>query len=457
MATNSNKDSTATEGSGLYSATEAEAAVFDLEPHLVSLMFDEPFYSKILRGVTKIRTDQVPTAGVSVSEGEVKLYWNPRFLASIYKDGGPEVVKGLNIHECLHLVFEHCTTRRHTPHLVWNYATDCAINSLIPTKMLPEEGIIPGKPAKEYTAEEEAKIIASSGEEGLERCKRIGKFIEELPVGLSSEEYFALWMQQEDMKKAARQEEALKKLAEELGEAGIGDMDEHGEWGEGLSDEEKEFVKGKLRKAVEDAVNECDQKGQWGSVSSDARATIKELISREIPWESVLKQFCGMSRRANRTSDRRRLNRKYPNIHSGTKRNYTASIAVYIDQSGSVGDDELAMLFGELGNLAKNIEFTTFHFDTEVDEASETVWRPGKTPAPHRTRCGGTCFEAPSKHAEKNNRRFDGYLILTDGYAPDPGPSRMRRGWVITPNGAKQFKSNRDFDIVMKQRKQCAA
>ena len=47
---------------------------------------------------------------------------------------------------------------------------------------------------------------------------------------------------------------------------------------------------------------------------------------------------------------------------------------------------------------------------------------------------------------------MDGYLVLTDGYAPDPGPSRIKRGWVITPDGSDdQVNGNtRDFFIKTK-------
>ena len=106
MAVKSKTEGTATDlGNERYSATEAEAAKFDLEPHLVRLMWDEPFYSKVLRGITKTKTESIPTAGVSVREGKVQFFWNPRFCASIIKDGGSDKVKGLAIHECLHLVF----------------------------------------------------------------------------------------------------------------------------------------------------------------------------------------------------------------------------------------------------------------------------------------------------------------------------------------------------------------
>jgi hypothetical protein len=68
-----------------------------------------------------------------------------------------------------------------------------------------------------------------------------------------------------------------------------------------------------------------------------------------------------------------------------------------------------------------------------------------------RTRCGGTDFKAASEHANKNKHRFDGYLILTDGECDDPGPSGLKRGWVIVPDRKLLFTpSTRDFIIKMK-------
>jgi len=128
-----------------------------------------------------------------------------------------------------------------------------------------------------------------------------------------------------------------------------GSMDDHGGWDE-LSDEEREFMKGKVRQIAEGAAMEADNKSRgWGSIPAEGRKTIREMISKEIPWQTVLKQFCGTTRRANRSSNVKRLNRKYPGIHPGVQKGYTSSIAIYIDQSGSVGDDELELLFGELG------------------------------------------------------------------------------------------------------------
>ena len=427
-------------------ASDAEAADFRLDPHLIGLMWDEPFFSKILRTVTKIKTNEIPTAGVLAKDGDIKMWWNPKFLAGLTA----LQVKGLLKHECFHLIFEHTTTRRHEPHIVWNYATDLAINSMIPEDELPEGGLIPGKAFKELEPEDKIKM----GAERVAQWEALSAAIEAFPKNESSEWYFARLMENEEAKDALTNPAGGGEGGEGEGPMVPGTMDDHGGWDE-MDDEERELIKGKVKQALENAVKECDASGQWGSVGAEHRATLREMISREIDWKAVLKQFCGMSRRADRTSNIRRLNRKYAGIHPGTYRSYTSSIAVYVDQSGSVGDEDLALLFGELRTLAKHTEFTLFNFDTEVDEKSERVWKGNKSPGMNRTRCGGTDFEAPTKHANKNKSRFDGYLILTDGECYEPKtPNRLKRGWVITPGRQLYFDApRRDFKIQMKEPK----
>jgi predicted metal-dependent peptidase len=180
------------------------------------------------------------------------------------------------------------------------------------------------------------------------------------------------------------------------------------------------------------------------------RAHIRTLISSEVDWKSVLRSAVGNKKRAGRDTSNRRLNRKYPGIHPGSRRKYTSSWAVYVDQSGSVDDNSLSLLFGELTSLAKHTEFDVYYFDTEVDTKNMFTWKKGNRVEPKRTRCGGTCFKAPTSHAHKNKDKYDGYIILTDGYAPEPPKSRMRRVWVITPDGELQFSAGNDIHVAMK-------
>lgn len=386
--------------------TAEEAAAFSMDHHLVSLLLEEPFYGRITRCLTKVESDKLPTAGVSVKDGNLVLYWNREFCAGLIKEG-PKKVKGLLKHEALHLVFEHCTARRLNPHQVANIAADCAINSLIPENELPNCGIWPGK-------------------ESLKTHKDpVMQLIGEFPKGKSQEWYFTKLMENEDVQKQ------LQEGQPEFGEG----MDDHEGWDE-MSEEEREVAKGKVKAAVAKAVEECDKTGQWGSVSAELRQNIREMVSKQVDWRKVLRNWVGMTRRANRSNSWQRLNKRMPGMVKGPRRGYTCSIVSYIDQSGSVGNREQELLFGELNNLASRREIDLIPFDTSVDEDGKVTIKRGKKVAPFRTRAGGTDFSAPAAHFKKNRAKYDGHIILTDGEASDPGPPPRgtKRLWVITPN-----------------------
>lgn len=429
-------------------ATEAEIANFNLGDHLVNLMWDEPFFAAMLRDITKVETDAIPTAGVLAKDGDIKMWWNRKFVAALTA----LQVKGLLKHEVYHLVFEHTTTRKKTPHLIHNYATDLAINSLIPEAELPEGGLIPGK-ALTLSDEARGKMDA----EAIARFERISAKIESLPPMMSSEWYFGELMSDDQFKKD------MEPQGGEGGEPkeGVpGGMDDHGGWAEDgdMSDAEKELVKGKVKKALKDAVNKCDSSGKWGSVSAEMRGTLRELCSNEICWKAVLKNFVGMSQRANKSRTMKRINRKYPYIHSGRKIGHSANVAVYVDQSGSVDDEALSLLYAELNQLARKVSFTFIPFDSTVDEENEFQWKRGQKARLDRYRCGGTNFHAVAEHANANRHRFDGYIVMTDGEAADPGVSRLRRAWIIVPGRKLLFDVPRGDTLVqMKAAAQKAA
>ena len=80
---------------------------FDINPHIIALMMNEPFYAKVLRGVTKVCTKDIPTAGVLARDGDIKMWYNPGFMTSL----GDLKTRGLLKHEALHLAYMHTTVR----------------------------------------------------------------------------------------------------------------------------------------------------------------------------------------------------------------------------------------------------------------------------------------------------------------------------------------------------------
>lgn len=394
-------------------------AKFNLSTHLVDLLWNEPFYSRILRSLNKVETTEVPTAGVISVDGNFTLYWNRKFLASLSN----KKILGLLKHECLHLLYGHTSTRRRDPHLIWNWATDLAINSQLERSELPKGGLIPGQKFPKLTSSELSKM----SDKEINRHNEISNLIASLPRDKTSEYYFAR-LQNNDTIKEMMGDPSLEEFLSALG------MDSHEGWDE-VSEEEREMIKNKIKDIVKEAAEEANEKG-WGSCSKEIRQAVNKFISNQISWKSVLKKFCGSSIKQNNINTITRLNRKYPLIHPGHSSKYTSRIAVYIDESGSVDNKSLSEFYAELNGLAKYTEFWIYKFDTKVNVEEGFLWKKGKKVHLNRTQIGGTCFKAPSKHANDRKNNFDGYIIFTDGYAPDPGPSKVKRGWLLTKNGS---------------------
>lgn len=415
-------------------ATQEQIENFKLSKHLLDLLMEEPFYSRIIRSLSKIETTNIPTAGVLCQDGELTLWWNRKFLAGLKN----KEVKGLLKHECLHLVFEHTTERKKDPHLIWNYSTDLAINSIIPYDELPKGGLVPGYRLPSLSQEELEKMDDSA----IENYKYISDIIYNLPSNKTSEYYFEILMK----------DDKFKECAESNSNSGLSiGFDDHEGWGDFLDDVGKEFLKEKIKEILKDSIKEADTNG-WGSISHSHRREFYRLVERKIKWEDILNRFCGFTRRDERRSSNKRLNRKYPGIHPGIKKLYKPMIAIYIDESGSMDDDSLNKFYNELNVLSKFTDFYVYKFDAEVQEKEGFLWKKGKSVKLKRGMCGGTCFSSVTKHAIKNKKNFDGYIIFTDGCAPKPPISRgVKRCWLLIPNYKLNFvKDKQDVLINMK-------
>lgn len=408
---------------------------FNLNDHMHRLLMREAFFAPLSRQIDKEATTAIPTAGVRINPdtGYFELKYNPAFFEGLTD----EQRSGVLIHEFYHLVFEHVTGRlpdelagvmsgsptKEQAQLfkLWNIAADLSINCLIGQENLPEMCCFPG----------------------------VGMF-ENMPSGQTAEWYFA---------ELKRMVEEQKKNQEEGGEGEPGEgqpgdgsggfdideagqFDDHGSWSEEASKEMQEIAKQRLTEAVKKAAQEASQSNSWGSVSSQVRKDILDRINPRVDWKKVLRYFCKTSQRAERRSTPKRLNTRFPYIHSGRRVKRTANIAVSIDQSGSVDDNMLAAFYSELNKLSGIATFTVIPFDDKVFEGKIYTWKKGETRKWERVLCGGTNFDAPTEYV--NAHKFDGHIILTDLMAPKPKASKCQRMWMTTKYYADRpyFKTN---------------
>ena len=405
---------------------------------LVKFLLDEPFFSTIIRHMKKEMTFAIPTAGVAVNDGSICLYWNPDFIGSLET----KKIFGLLKHECYHLIFKHVTTRKRKPHLLWNIATDLAINSIIPERELPEGGLIPGKKF--------SNVESLNSKKEVEQAQKLSNFISKLPKNKSSEWYMETLLSDDDLQKDF--EEYFSKGNGENNE-GYAGMDVHFD-PDGMSESDKELIEGKVKQIVKKAAEKSQLNNSWGTVPQEVRKKILSGLSDAVDWKRTLQYFCGTKQKANKTRTMRKINRKYPYIHAGRKTKHTSNLAIYIDQSGSVGDNEIAMFFATLNDLARDVSFTVYHFDYTVDERSKYNWRKGKKfNIPYRTRSGGTCFDSVETHFRKISKEYDGYIVMTDGCAPKPKTCISKRCWVILPGYNLYFNPDNRDSIVLMQSK----
>ena len=382
----------------------AAVAEFDLNRHTARLLTDEPFFAALSRRINKKESGALPTAGVRVTDdGHFEMLYNPAFFAKLTDVQRAGVLK----HEFYHLVFEHVTGRLPEAGMskMWNIATDLAINSHLKGQ-LPEMCCMPGE----------------------------GPFAD-MPLGKSAEFYFAALKKKQEEGEG----EGEGQPGEGEGQPGEGDsFDDHSGWGEGQG-AAQDIAKERLKEAVKKAAEEAQKANSWGSVGSACRKDILDRIASKIDWRKVLRYFIKTSQRSNKTRTVKRLNKRYPYIHAGSKVRRQAKIAISIDQSGSVDDGMLAAFFSELNKLADLAEFTVVPFDTNVAEDKVYVWKRGERRKKERVLCGGTCFNAPTKYV--NARAFDGHIVLTDLMAPKPIASKCQRMWMTT----KQYASRPYF------------
>jgi len=370
---------------------------FDLKLHLHRLLSDEPFFSAISRRVNKQASRALPTAGVTVDKDtlQFKMLYNPDFFQDM-----PEThVKGVLIHEFYHLIFKHVTSRKPEgiPHIIWNIATDLAINSMIGLDNLPENCCFPG----------------------------VDRF-EDYPLGKTAEFYLEMMKDDEQFGNGSG---GFKDMDGENGND-LGNFDDHGGWDE-LTDDQRQMVEERAKDIMEKAAKEANNSGRgWGSVSNGIKKEIMERLKTRVNWKKVLRAFIGAAQRADKSNTMRRINRRFPYIHAGRKVNRIANIAISIDQSGSVSDAELNAFFSELNKLSELATFTVIPFDTQVAEDKVYVWKKGEKRKWQRVMYGGTCFDAPTEYVNKGN--YDGHIVLTDLMAPKPKSSRCRRMWMAS-------------------------
>ena len=371
-----------------------------LESAISKLVTFQPLYGEVFLHLNKKERKDIPTLAVGVIRRvDLALYYNPDFIESLSTTELRSVLK----HEALHVLLHHLTRAKHFAYNPrgYNIAADCAINCHI--EGLPQGALYPNQ-------------------FGLEDNQ-------------SSEWYY------EKLKKECEgQDKDFDQLIDGKGDT----VDDHSMW----DDFDDDIVEEKVRNIAEKAIKEQEKKG-WGSISGNLASQIIAANKPVVNWKKEVRGFINKLVLMGRKSTRMRPNRRYGFTSPGSKRNYTSRLLVAFDTSGSVSDTQLEYFATELNGMIDHVEVDFIQFDTKLyGDPKPFSKKAAKVDIVGR---GGTCFEPVIHLADE--RKYDGLVVFTDGYAPFPSKPKTRMLWAVCDQDAGvQFPYGKKVVIESKNR-----
>ncbi len=199
------------------------------------------------------------------------------------------------------------------------------------------------------------------------------------------------------------------------GQPGPGDiLDYPGEDGEATPSELAQAEQ-ETKIAVQQA---AQQAKVCGKLPAGIARLVEELLEPKVDWREVLRDFCQSNSKADYSWTR--PNRRFvgmglhlPSLHSI---NDLGTIAIAVDTSGSVGQDDLNQFVSEANAILE--EFDVDAWMLPVDSKVNDPRRYGKEDLPLSVQVcggGGTSFVPPFKWMEESGVYPDAMVYLTDG------------------------------------------
>ena len=378
--------------------------VYDL---CINLLRTYPFYGHILSMMSKIETKGenavVPTFGVGKRKDEItlKLWYNSDYMTECIEKVGYdnayihffEVMK----HEVLHVVFGHLSIDLPDKERA-AVAVDLAVNSYLNSD----------------------KFI--KGDEGEDLCMLPKNF--KLPEKQSAVWYYQQLLQNKQYQKMKSESDKFKELIKDI-------MSGHDNWKDVITDPvQQEIIKDLIRKAKE----HCKTNG-WGNTPAELISELDELLGRKkpvIPWSRVLKLFVASNSETELDYTIRKRSKRF-GIRPGLKKHEKLNLAIGIDTSGSISDEQLGIFMNELKWIEKEGAYLhVFECDTRI--VRDYPFRQFDGKAEGR---GGTDLEPVLKRVSEE--KFDALIFFTDFYTPKIETDyRVPTLWVLSENNMKK-------------------
>lgn len=358
------------------------------------LLQHDLFYGQVLSRLTVRLTGASAPLGLAPTSRDWQLFLSPAALAQT-DWAGPQLLAMLR-HTVLHLLWQHpqrYATAMQTPTQAGlvRWATDAAVNSYLTD--LPSSAVTPAKLAN---AMEESVVPRQDSAVYLRQLRR--------------------WQ--------AQQRATKRSLATGGPTSASVAVTQDGHDGWQRASDQNAAIREQWRAQLFRTLETTLTAKQRGTLPGQIQAALAPLpAQRPLDWRSLLKRGLGQVP-VGRQAAYGRFNRRQPVRMDlpGEIVQTWRRVAVFVDESGSMGNQEISYLLGQITALLAvyPAQVTVYPFDTVVDSAASFSLerRPQKL---SRTGGGGTRFQAvfevlPRLLAGQVNPIV---VILTDGYGEE--------------------------------------
>jgi predicted metal-dependent peptidase len=351
----------------------------------IGLLLKAPFFGNMATRMRLIESDDwCPTAATNGRD----FMYNTEFVKKL----SVKKLEFLFAHEICHAIFDHFGRAGSRDRMLCNIAQDYAVNQILVDERIGEKIT-------------EVKICYDPKYRGMaweEIYDELYEKAEKIPMS----------------QLLAQLGELLDEhIKEEEGVGSEGDKTKDGKGKPSLSKEEAEA----LRQEIKEAMIQSAAAAGAGKTPAGIMRMIKSMTEPKIDWRQLVQQEIQSIVRNDYSFQR--VNRK--SMHSGAilpgmKEATTIDVAISIDMSGSIGEEDATAFLSEIKGIMDQYEdfrINLWCFDTDIynwktithDEAHELEeYEPQGG--------GGTDFEVNWTFMEENGIQPKKFIMFTDGY-----------------------------------------
>ena len=349
----------------------------------VGMLLRASFFGNLATRLKLVNADE--WCSTAATDGR-NFYYNSRFIKMLR----PREVESLFGHEVLHCVYDHFGRRGTRDPRLWNCANDFAVN-------------------------------------GDLKKHKVGEFITSVPClydakydGMSSEEIY------DDLYENAEKidvDQLIDRMLDEHmdGDEGSGKSSGSGDGNKKgrpqLSDEERARIRDEIKEAVLSAAQTCDA----GNLPAGVKRLIQDLTEPRMDWRELLRMQLESTIKSDYTW--MRSSRKGWHVDAvmpGMKTTDAIDIAVAIDTSGSITDQQARDFLSEIKGIMESFDSYRIHvftFDTQCYNAQVYTSDNLDNIEDYDVQGGGgTDFEAIFNFMKEQDIEPKKLVVFTDGY-----------------------------------------